>query len=598
MPLSPEDAEQASIKAWEEQQWAVSWFSPAQLWRTNRKVNEATSIVSHADQREIQAGVASMYLTGGVPAFHDFSEYPDFAFDFVADTGDGWDATVAVADLLWRKSLALENAPDLARPKVAIFGGDLVYPVASRKEYKRRFIAPFNYAAYKNGEEWHHAEEDNSLQNDPETPRVFAIPGNHDWYDGLTSFWSLFCRARILPNGVREAGLFVGPWLAKQQRSYFALKLPDDWWVWGIDVQLSGWPDTPQRRYFDDLASKWMTEKSKLIICTSEPSWVHGAAEGESAQFRSLSYMANRALRKGIRVRVVLTGDLHHYSRYEGELASNAPGGIASPCTFITAGGGGAYSAGTHGLPSRIEIEKIEETHSEPYYASLRAAARRFYPKRKASKRETLWVLALFGLKNPTFALFSIAWWVAIWWALKYWGAENPLDWRNLWIVVLFFLPEIEFARMGRASFLTPVVWLDQSLPFYRCLRANAILKAYHWIWPGLAHAVVQAAAGLAATKLLVWLWPEVWVSIWMGLAGMVTTGLVMSLYLVICSNFLNRHQNEVFSALGSTKWKNFLRILVRKDGLHIHAIGMDELPEKGQKGRPRRIDYRLLRND
>jgi hypothetical protein len=71
-----------------------------------------------------------------------------------------------------------------------------------------------------------------------------------------------------------------------------------------------------------------------------------------------------------------------------------------------------------------------------------------------------------------------------------------------------------------------------------------------------------------------------------------------MSLYLVICSNFLDRHHNEVFSALGSTKWKNFLRILVRTDGLHIHAVGMNELPEKGQKGRPRLIDYRLLKND
>ena len=46
-------------------------------------------------------------------------------------------------------------------------------------------------------------------------PDMYALPGNHDWYDGLTSFMRLFCQ-----------GGWVGAWRTRQRRSYFAVKLP------------------------------------------------------------------------------------------------------------------------------------------------------------------------------------------------------------------------------------------------------------------------------------------------------------------------------------------------------------------------------------
>ncbi|HEY6179460.1 MAG TPA: hypothetical protein VIX73_33625, partial [Kofleriaceae bacterium] len=61
------------------------------------------------------------------------------------------------------------------------FGGDLVYPVASREEYEQRLVMPYEHAL-------------------PHTraphPDVFAIPGNHDWYDSLISFTRRFCSER------------------------------------------------------------------------------------------------------------------------------------------------------------------------------------------------------------------------------------------------------------------------------------------------------------------------------------------------------------------------------------------------------------------
>jgi len=62
---------------------------------------------------------------------------------------------------------------------VLVFGGDQVYPSPSREEYQRRLVAP--YAA---------AFGDDTTS---ERPHVYAVPGNHDWYDGLSAFTRLFC---------------------------------------------------------------------------------------------------------------------------------------------------------------------------------------------------------------------------------------------------------------------------------------------------------------------------------------------------------------------------------------------------------------------
>jgi hypothetical protein len=48
--------------------------------------------------------------------------------------------------------------------------------------------------------------------------KLFALPGNHDWYDGLGAFDNLFCQNRdplLERNGRR-----IGGWRCVQHRSY------------------------------------------------------------------------------------------------------------------------------------------------------------------------------------------------------------------------------------------------------------------------------------------------------------------------------------------------------------------------------------------
>jgi len=102
-------------------------------------------------------------------------------------------------------------------------GGDQVYPDSSRANYRDRLLFPYSLAFPDTG------------TGTAYTP-VFLIPGNHDWYDGLVMFLGMFCK---------KEDAKLGNWRARQQRSYFAIKLSKDWWVWGIDIQLSEDIDQP-----------------------------------------------------------------------------------------------------------------------------------------------------------------------------------------------------------------------------------------------------------------------------------------------------------------------------------------------------------------
>jgi hypothetical protein len=130
-----------------------------------------------------------------------------------------------------------------------VMGGDQVYPFASREGYKERLVDSYACALPHTG---------------PPHPVLFALPGNHDWYDGLVSFTRLFCQGR-----------WIGGWQTVQRRSYFALKLPHRWWLWGVDVQLESDIDQPQLEYFCKVADE-MIEGDRVILAIAEPHWIYG----------------------------------------------------------------------------------------------------------------------------------------------------------------------------------------------------------------------------------------------------------------------------------------------------------------------------------
>ena len=111
----------------------VSWYDPAVLFRSGLRATLAQLFGRHSDRRLIEA-------LGSQPqnAFDYSKEQPsDFWFDYVADLGDGWNSTYAVAYWLSQPELTLhtEDGEDASTQtgRVLIFGGDEVYPYPSRQ---------------------------------------------------------------------------------------------------------------------------------------------------------------------------------------------------------------------------------------------------------------------------------------------------------------------------------------------------------------------------------------------------------------------------------------------------------------------------------
>lgn len=66
-----------------------------------------------------------------------------------------------------------------------------------------------------------------------------------------------------------------------QEKSYFALRLPQSWWLFGLDLGLGSDIDVHQFRYFANLVEKSLGPGDNVIVVTHEPVWLLqvGAAE-------------------------------------------------------------------------------------------------------------------------------------------------------------------------------------------------------------------------------------------------------------------------------------------------------------------------------
>src|SRR5262249_22825414 len=78
-----------------------------------------------------------------------------------------------------------------------------------------------------------------------------AVPGNHDYYDGLRGFEALAHSPPVVIASSRapktpapdapppaEQPLRLAGYQLAQHASYFAASLPFDWHLWGLDIEM------------------------------------------------------------------------------------------------------------------------------------------------------------------------------------------------------------------------------------------------------------------------------------------------------------------------------------------------------------------------
>ncbi|GBG34022.1 Hypothetical Protein FCC1311_102452 [Hondaea fermentalgiana] len=206
-------------------------------------------------------------------------------------------------------------------------------------------------------------------------PCAYAIPGNHDWFDGLDTFMQCIC--------YRD---WIGGWRMPQSKSYFALKLPHGWWAFGLDFALEDDIDGLQYQYFASVAHRCLGENDQVILCSHEPTWLldaylndpHPEDKPISRTSKNLKQLVRRHLRGRVAMRIA--GDVHNYMRYNAEqpLSYSALRAGAAPF-LVTSGGGGAFLHPTHTFPERYKemaayykLEKAYPSFSESRMVGMR----------------------------------------------------------------------------------------------------------------------------------------------------------------------------------------------------------------------------------
>lgn len=501
----------------------VPWLSPRLLLRTGIRAGLALTFGAYLDKRELQGALPSR-------TYQQPGEEGELWLDYVADTGDGFDPTYSVAYLLAQPHLTVDGH-ELPRGRVLIMGGDQVYPTASMELYEDRLKGPYTAA----------------LPVPPPAgppPTLYALPGNHDWYDGLTAFLRVF---------VGERTDHIGGWRTEQTRSYFAISLPHHWWVFAVDEAYGAYLDDPQLVYFEQVAQQ-LGPRDRVILLAPAPGWV----KLNTRRYDTIDFFVRNVIAPtGARVPVMIAGDQHYYARYhhpEREL--------------LTCGGGGAYLAATHTLPERITVppqETIVRKASQPREYAL---AGRF-PDRARSRRLGWGVFGRLPWRNPGFmgllgtvhALLMLA--VA--------GAASNLTTVEERLLTIPLVVMVLVALVGAVGLAY--------IPSGGGTTARRLLAG---TLHGVGHLGLGLAGGLAWLELpfaeLAWPLPLLAAALlYLPVAGLVASQLVAA-YLLVASRF-GVNLNELFAGQGIEDYKSFLRLHLARDGsLTIYPIGVERI--------------------
>jgi hypothetical protein len=518
-------------------------------------------------------------------------------------------------------------------------GGDEVYPTPSTKLYRDRTTGPYEAALQ--------FLEPVGGANDV-SATLYAIPGNHDWYDGLSAFLKQFCSRQ-----------WIGGWKTRQHRSYFAIQLPHGWWLWGIDIAFDTPIDSTQMKYFRE-AARVLDPGDSVILATAKPSWKDCERVDDDIHdehYNNLRYFVAETIgeHSEAEVRLMLAGDKHFYARFSEQ-------GVGSPDARqkIIAGGGGAYLSSTAGLRDCVTVR--EPTRSEPgpgrptAYELVAA-----WPSKDESRRlawHALWRLPqttrLYGALGVIVA--GLAWLIRralddtmiaglpgmdagnllteeaarslrtseaarILAGVPVDGAflRDAIDYGPVWLAVtVMAVMLLPFARKGSSRGGRPLTWLLAAThalgyvaaalvsmavasraaveePFASGLAIGMITVVVVLFWITETAPLIRVrkfATPMFATSLVVVAWivlvslplnhgvtndfrtTTTYIATLVIVGGFLGTA-VLSLYLIVAS-LLGRNLNELFTAVRSEQYKNFVRLMIDGDGmLHAWTLGV-----------------------
>ncbi|MFI5942567.1 metallophosphoesterase family protein [Streptomyces uncialis] len=283
-----------------------------------------------------------------------------FSFMVLGDTGEGGDPQYAVVPGFLKAGEGTD---------FAIVASDVIYPVGSADDYPDKFFRPYR---------------------DYPAP-IYAIPGNHDWYEDLGAFMRVFCgdasppasepRPRPLSRAWLRSLLWHRPSPTDGRRLTEAMRSrsapgqrvvqPGPYWaidtgtvrIIGIDTGLLGTLDAEQ--------GAWLREVSRgprpKILVTGSPLYVDG--ELRPCPIDGGGTVDDLVRDPDHRYVMAVGGNIHNYQRYPVRVGGRT-------IQYVVCGGGGAFTHPTHTIPP-VRVAGLTERDFRCY--PLRGDSLAFY---------------------------------------------------------------------------------------------------------------------------------------------------------------------------------------------------------------------------
>nr|WP_246090083.1 metallophosphoesterase [Nonomuraea deserti] len=341
-----------------------SWLNPRTLWRSRNEV--LAGLLGDPSGQVRAQWVAAQEARGIDPEFRIKAPVGrNFSFLLLGDTGEGDASQYAVVPGM----LKLGRGTSFA-----VIASDVVYPTGSGNEYDDKFFRPYK---------------------DYDAP-IYAIPGNHDWYDGLGGFMRVFCDAELKPKpdrGIRGL-LWRKPEPIDEARLAGARKLrgrpsqqatqPGPYWAIESDDLLIVGVDTGIKNTIDKGQTAWLRRVSldprPKILVTGKP--IYTANAYKPSPLEEGGTIDDIVRDPAHRYVAAIGGDVHNYQRYPVKVGDRV-------IQYIVSGGGGAFMHATHTI-QRVDVAGVHEDDFRCY--PLRGDSLSFYSQLYATRLRMKWL--------------------------------------------------------------------------------------------------------------------------------------------------------------------------------------------------------------
>lgn len=319
--------------------FGMSWYFDTENWAAGVWDNWAAS-------RTDVWRIAITKASGETPGPNAFRIYPDsikdnsdFSFIIIGDPGEGDASQLCLKDQIQ----IVSEKPDV---KFLVISTDVIYPSGEMKDYETKFWLPMKGV----------------------TKPVYAIPGNHDWYDALEGFTATFFEPKAAHDAmmarinsdlkltssteghvtelIKEADRLkknYGVPTGFQKSPYFQIQT-DKFAFITVETGVTRRIDEDQQAWL-----KQALEASKgkyIMVLMGHPFYAIGEYQGSLNK----DFQAIHQLLRDYKVNLVMGGDTHDLEYYIERGFGNDP---ASVMYHFVNGGGGAYlSIGAAMMPN------------------------------------------------------------------------------------------------------------------------------------------------------------------------------------------------------------------------------------------------------